>query len=168
MVCRPHRSGTPRRRGAHLGLLAVLPVLGILVAVSCSAPPAGPPEIVLDRTVCDRCSMLVSEPGFAAAFLVPGADSVRVFDDAACLFAALAEEPQAGQVRLWFQDAAGGGWMEAPQAVFVRTSRSATPMGSGVFAFREAADAHRFARQQDAEILSFAALRERLTSEATG
>ena len=162
MTLRPHRSRT---------LPAGLPVLialAALLAGSCTAAPDGPPEIVLDRTVCDRCSMLVSEPGFAAAFLVPGADGPRVFDDAACLFAALAEEPEPGRVRVWFQDAHGGGWMEAPQAVFVQTSRSTTPMGSGLLAFREAAAAHRVARNRDGEILSFAALRERLASEAMG
>jgi copper chaperone NosL len=135
---------------------------GLLALVAgCTAGPAGPPEIVVDRTACHRCSMLVSEPAFAAAALPAGATAARVFDDAACLFAWAAEEPGGGEARVWFQDTLGGGWLEAADAVLAVVPGGLTPMGSGVVAFRDGAEARRFAEMRGGEVASLAALRTR-------
>src|SRR5215204_3815382 len=62
--------------------------LALALVVACSARPSGPPEIVVDRTACSHCGMLISEPLYAAAFQVTGAEA-RVFDDIGCLRKAL-------------------------------------------------------------------------------
>ncbi|HEX6203206.1 MAG TPA: nitrous oxide reductase accessory protein NosL [Thermoanaerobaculia bacterium] len=140
-----------------------------LAAAGCVTAPAGPPEIVLDRTACRRCSMLVSEPAFAAAALPAGEREARVYDDAGCLFAALAEEPGGGAAaRLWFQDADGSGWVEAAEAVLVAVPGGVTPMGSGVVAFRDGAAARRFAAARGGEVVELAAARERFAGGRPG
>jgi copper chaperone NosL len=118
-------------------------VLAVSVfAAACAARAAGPPDLVVDRTACSHCGMLVSEPIYAAAFQAPGADG-RVFDDIGCLLAAARQQPAAG-LRVWFHDATDGRWIDGPSAVFVVSPAIRTPMGGGVMAFddeRDAADA---------------------------
>ena len=147
------------RRPPFAGLLA-------LVVAGCVRAPVGPPEIVLDRTACRRCSMLVSEAASAAAALPAGAAEAWVFDDAGCLFAALAEEPGGGEAaRVWLQDAEGGGWIDAAGAVLVAVPGGLTPLGSGIVAFRDAAAARRFAAERGGEVLGLAAARDRFAAE---
>ena len=112
--------------------LAVV-AIGMLMAGGCAARAEGPPEIVVDRTACSHCGMLVSEPAFAAAYRAPQADG-RVFDDIGCLLAAARREPSAG-LRYWFHDAATGAWMDGDQAVFVVSPAIRTPMGGGIVAY---------------------------------
>lgn len=129
-----------------------------LVAAAC-AGPAGPPEIVVDRTACARCSMLISEPRFAAAQQPPDAPA-RVYDDAACLLADLADDRPAGvPERLWFRDAEGSGWLAGPAAVLVRRPDRRSPMGSGVVAFRDRPAATRAIAAGGGEIVTLAELR---------
>src|SRR5262245_24799777 len=83
----------------------VLMILGLAASVACGVRADGPPEILVDRTACSHCGMLISEPLYAAAYRAPGADP-RVFDDIGCLLEAARREPHADALRFWFQDAA--------------------------------------------------------------
>lgn len=120
---------------------ALMLLLASAVA-GCGGPAAGPPELIVDRTACADCSMLISTPEVAAAYRIAGRQAAA-FDDTACLLAALAGEPTREGLVVWFQDAEGSGWVESAAATVVRTDRSLTPMGSGILAFRdpEAAEA---------------------------
>jgi copper chaperone NosL len=112
------------------GLLTIL-----LVSAACSSNSEAPPEIVVDRTACSHCTMLISEPRYAAAYRAPGADA-RVFDDIACLLAAAGAEG-AGDLRFWFHDGNDGQWIDGETAVFVASSEFRTPMGGGMLAYRD-------------------------------
>ena len=118
-----------------------------LLTAACSASVIGPPEIVEDRTICSHCGMLVSEPSFAAAYQLQGAEP-RIFDDIGCMLAALQREA-ASPATAWVQDATGSGWINADEATFVASTEFRTPMGGGVLAYadrgaaRKAATAHR-------------------------
>ena len=114
---------------------AVVMVWGLLATAGCAAPADGPPEIVVDRSACSQCGMLVSERVYAAAYRVPGAEA-RVFDDIGCLIAA-ARQDGAGPRRFWFHDGADGAWIEGDAAVFVASPHLRTPMGGGMLAYRE-------------------------------
>ena len=120
----------------------VIIVLALLTA-SCSARAAGHPEIVVDHTVCSHCGMLVSEPAYAAAYHAPGQEP-RVFDDIGCMLEAIRHET-ASPITVWFQDAGGGGWLSADQAIFVDAPRIQTPMHGGVVAYGDAAAAEKAA-----------------------
>ena len=120
------------------------------VTVACGAD--GPPEIVVDRTACSHCGMLVSEPAFAAAYRAAGSDA-RIFDDIQCLLNAAAQEAQPEQLRFWFHDAATALWIDRTEAVFVRSARLRTPMGGGLVAFAGTAAARRGALEHEAKLV---------------
>lgn len=104
----------------------------LAATLACGVGAEGPPAIQVDHTACSHCRMLVSEPRFAAAYRAAGAEA-RVFDDIGCLLASAAGETT--PLQFWFQDAAGGGWIEGADAVFVRSSTVKTPMSGGILAF---------------------------------
>ena len=145
----------------------------LLVLVACGGDPtSGPPEIQLGLEECGFCRMIISEEKFAAA-LVDQTGVTTSFDDLGCLLNHLREQPAVLESRaggaqswgVWVHDHAGGGWIDAAAAVFVRGPRSATPMGSGLVAFasQQAADAH--ASAEGVDTLAWAALLERSTDD---
>ena len=131
-----------------------------LWAAACGAKAMGPPEIVVDRTACSHCDMLVSEPIYAAAFQTRGSEP-RLFDDIGCLLDALRTET-APPMTVWVQDAAGGGWLDAGDAVFVASPAVRTPMGGGLLAYADATVAEKTAAARGGSVVrSFEALMTR-------
>jgi len=119
-------------------------------AAGCAAKASGPPDIVVDRTACSHCTMLVSEVAYAAAYEMHGGGA-RVFDDIGCMLEAMRREgltPGASGVRVWFHDANDGKWIEEGSAVFVVSSEIRTPMGGGIVAYRDAARAEQVAAKR--------------------
>ena len=127
-------------------------VLGLvmLLAAGCAAQADGPPEIVLDRSACSHCGMLISEARHAAA-LRAADGSTRVFDDIGCLRTAAG--PAAAGVRVWVHDGSDDSWIDGSDAIFVVSSEVRTPMEGGVLAFRRAADADRAASKYHGRIV---------------
>ena len=146
-----------------LGIAYAATVMGI--AAACAATADGPPEIVIDRTPCAHCGMLISEPVFAAAYRVDGSPS-RAFDDIGCMLTEARREPRAA-IRFWFHDAESGEWIDGTTAVFVQSAALQTPMGGGLLAYRSADGAKRgAAAHQGAVIGSVDALLASPTKEA--
>jgi copper chaperone NosL len=134
--------------GAGILDLTTIAALSLLT-VSCSAKADGPPEIVVDRTACSHCTMLISEVSYAAAYQAPGADA-RVFDDIGCLLEAMRREglqAERSGLRVWVRDGGDGNWLDEGSAVFVVSSEIRTPMGDGIVAYRDAARAKQMADQ---------------------
>src|SRR5687768_1835492 len=139
-----------------------VPVAALLIVVACGVKADGPPEIVVDRTPCSHCGMLISETVFAAAYRADGEES-RVFDDIGCLLEAL-ERRGGPDVRVWAHDAAGGGWIDGEAAIFVTAPSIRTPMNGGILAYQTAAAADEAAARHRGEITrSLAAVRGRRT-----
>jgi copper chaperone NosL len=122
----------------------------LLASVACGVRADGPPEIQVDRTACGHCRMLVSEPQYAAAYRTPGGEAL-VFDDIQCLLDAAARAP--GPLRFWFRDAAGDTWIDAADAVFVRSARLRTPMNGGIVAYRTLAAAEQAATRDGGRVV---------------
>jgi nitrous oxide reductase accessory protein NosL len=131
-----------------------------LLTIACSAAPSGPPEIVVDRTACSHCGMLISEPLYAAAYQAPDA-AARVFDDIGCLRAAARGE--SGHLRFWFHDGEDRAWIDGTVAVFVASSEFRTPMRGGLIAYRDPAAAQRSAAKHHGRIIG--SLTDLLTKE---
>ena len=129
---------------------AIVLALAIWMA-ACATRADGPPEIVVDRTACSHCGMLISEPAYAAAFRTDDG-SERVFDDIGCLLAAVRKSPVAGG-RFWFHAADGSGWVDGASAVFVKSHALRTPMGGGIIAVRTRAAADEAARRHEGSIV---------------
>jgi nitrous oxide reductase accessory protein NosL len=121
-----------------------------LLTAACGVRAEGPPDIVVDRTPCSRCGMLISETLYAAAYQAPGADA-RVFDDIGCLRDAARGEP--GALRIWVHDAADGHWMNGFEAVLVTAPSIRTPMGGGMLAYREPSAADRAAGHHKGRVI---------------
>ena len=122
-----------------------------LLAGACSAKAAGPPELVVDRTVCSHCGMLVSEPIYAAAYQVSG-QAPRLFDDIGCMLDAVRKET-ASLLFVWLQDANGGGWLDANTAIVIATEQVPTPMNGGLLAYTDAAAAVKAAAAHHGEVV---------------
>lgn len=153
-----HATAPVWRAKAAIMLLATLTVAG------CGGGTAGPPEIVVDRTSCDGCRMLVSDVRYAAAVQGPAAES-RVFDDIGCLLEAVKSQSTAG-LTFWFRDASDGQWIPGTQATFVSAPTLRTPMSGGVVAYRDRAVAEQAAGQDGGRI--FRSLAELLESKKAG
>jgi copper chaperone NosL len=132
------------------GTTGVLMVLLVLSA-ACTSSPQGPPEIVVDRTACSHCTMLISERRYAAAYQAPGADA-KVFDDIACLLQAAGAETATG-LRFWFHDGNDGQWIDGEAATFVASPAFRTPMGGGMMAYRDRAAATQAAGKYQGEVI---------------
>lgn len=113
--------------------------LAAVLGAACAPAAESPPRLLLDRSACSACSMLISEPAFAAAYRLDGRE--RLFDDLGCLLAALAEEADPGRARVWVHDFERHGWLAAEEATFVRAPSLHTPMGGGLVALRDPAAA---------------------------
>lgn len=102
-------------------------MITLAVLVSCATPLDRPIDVAFDHTACAHCSMLVSDPRFAAQLAT--VDGERpVFDDPACLFRYVADHhPSIAGV--WFHDSAGDGWLSWREVGFV-PDRGA-PMNGG-------------------------------------
>lgn len=131
---------------------AIVGVLTLAAGAACGVKADGPPDIVVDRTPCAHCGMLVSEPAFAAAYRREGSDA-RIFDDIGCLLNAISGEANPERLRFWFHDAATAVWIDRTEAVFVRSARLRTPMSGGIVAYRGRAAAERGAAQNEGVIV---------------
>lgn len=132
-------------------VLGVLAIAASLAAGACSVRAAGPPRIEVDRTGCSHCGMLVSEPVYAAAYHIEGAEP-RVFDDIGCMAAELRKEKHANR-RVWVHDFETGDWIDGTRAVYIHADALQTPMGGGFIAFRTYGAADRAAVEKHGRVL---------------
>ena len=141
-----------------------LPLTALLFFASCQRlVPGDRPKIVFGRDACARCGMLVSEARFASGYVDTSGKSV-IFDDIGELLAAAAED-QSFAKAAFVTDVEDGDWTHANTAFYTRVPTLATPMGTGVAAFKNRARAEAFAKQHggDAVLNWNAASRSRPT-----
>ena len=130
----------------------------VALAAACGVKADGPPEIQVDRTACAHCTMLVSEPRYAAAYRTADGEA-QVFDDIGCLLDALGKEPKA-PARYWFKDANDGAWIDGDAASFVLSDAIRTPMSGGITAYRDLQSAESAASRHAGSVVeTFAELR---------
>ncbi|OGR93692.1 MAG: hypothetical protein A2992_07805 [Elusimicrobia bacterium RIFCSPLOWO2_01_FULL_59_12] len=136
---------------------------------ACQAPRTeGPPAIRFGRDACSRCGMIINEARFASGYMDPRGRSVA-FDDLGEMLAAAKEKPEIAP-RIYAGDfSAGGTWIPASKALFVRVPGYSTPMGSGIVAFSSDEAARSFAQAHPgSRTLPFeSALQEYTRSERT-
>ena len=90
-------------------------LLALLAAVACDRP-AGPAPVAWDRTRCDHCGMLVSDPAWAAQRVDPER-GVAFYDDPGCLLVSLEADELGGsqdngpRSTLWFHHHRDDVWL---------------------------------------------------------
>lgn len=137
----------------RLTLLVIILLAAVLAG--CQSEPAldQPPEIVYGEDVCDQCNMIISEPRFAAAYYLPDG-TARLFDDIGNMGLYHAQHHE-DVATFWVHDYDTEEWLDARQAFFVRSDMLRTPMGHGVVAFADRANADALAAEHEAMVMSF-------------
>jgi copper chaperone NosL len=118
-------------------------VMLILVACGQQVNTEIPPQIMYGQDVCDRCGMIVTEENFAAAYWTETGEARR-FDDIGGMLAFITEESE-DVASYWVHDFASGEWIRAEEATFVMDRDLMTPMGFGIAAFADEAQAQAMA-----------------------
>jgi copper chaperone NosL len=129
----------------------------LLLVAACGGAPADdpePPEIQYGFDICEACGMLIDDPRHAAASVTLDGTPYK-FDDIGDMVRYHSEHPTA-QVRAWFvHDFETEAWLRAEAAWYVFSQDVDTPMGHGVAAFADEAEAAALAQAIGVEVLSF-------------
>jgi hypothetical protein len=94
-------------------------------------------RLPVDHVECARCRMLISTEA-GSAQIVNGDADTRFYDDVGCLVADWARHARGDRA---FVRVPTGAWIAAADAVYARPAAARTAMGSGLVAYRSAADA---------------------------
>ena len=132
-------------------------ILITLATVACTSAPNldEPPEIRYGEDICERCTMIISEPRYAAAYVTTDGEAWR-FDDIGGMIdhnRAVSKDVAV----FWVHDFDTEEWLKAADAHFVE-SEHITPMGYGIVAFKDAGRAEAWAVEKGGQVLSFAQL----------
>jgi len=121
------------RHWLPLLLLALI----MLVGVGCgqSVNTDEPPKIVYGQDVCDRCTMIISEEKYAAAYWTETGEARR-FDDIGGMLAHITTESEE-VASYWVHDFETAEWLRAEEATYVTDGDLITPMGFGIVAFAD-------------------------------
>jgi copper chaperone NosL len=127
-----------RRRRGMAGLVAAMAI------ASCAG--AEPREFVLHEDSCDFCRMTITDARYGAQLML-STGKPQLFDSIDCLVGFVQGTPTAAYRGVWVSDAAGGGFVAADSATFLRGSAQRGPMGetiafASIDAAREAQRVH--------------------------
>ncbi len=135
-------------------------LLLLAVLQGCGGSAAPPAPIAYGRQACDHCHMTIAEPRYAAQ-LVTRRGKVYAFDEAGCLarFYRGGRVDTAAVAGLWVNDFfQPERRLPADSAVYLRSDRLHTPMGSGLAAVRPGAEADSLQHLVGGEVLSWQAV----------
>lgn len=142
----------------------------LLMTIACRAERPKPAEID-PGDICAYCKMVISERKYAAQF-VDRQGSVFKFDDIGCMLRFVKEHRLRQQIAAYYvTDYGSRTWREAEEAVYLRTAL-ASPMRSGLVAFRNQANASAASPKYGGPLFRFdqlwQALEEREEQSGTG
>lgn len=142
-----------RRALARLFPLALAATMG-----ACGEPQAsGPPNIRLGRDECAECGMIISENRYSASMVVDdrGVRTPLLFDDIGDLLDHERGHPDLRPLARYVHDHESRAWLDAAAASYVHADAIHTPMGSGLAACANRADAERLASQTGGRVMTF-------------
>jgi len=112
-----------------------------------------PPEIYYGEDICMECSMIISDPHFAAAY-INNKNEIKKFDDIGDMFIYYFENHDI-VMKFWVHDYGTEKWINANEAHFLIGYNIITPMGHGIIAFQDYDDALSFSDSSNAIIKNF-------------
>ena len=105
--------------------------------------------------MCAQCKMAISEKRYAAE-LVDADNNVVKFDNMNCMLRYAASQNLRHKAVAWFvMDSEGREWLDARQALLVKSSSIPGPMGSGFLALKDPARADQVAKHFSGQVLHF-------------
>lgn len=150
----------PRLRGIAALRFVTLLLFAALLVAGCKpgSAVAEPPKTRFGTDICAECGMIVSEPRFAAGAayeIEPGRFESLSFDDIGDLVFYVKEHQDRALGGAWVHDFYSEEWIDATTAHYVVTFDIHTPMGHGVAAFSDAAQAADLATSFGVEVLDW-------------
>ena len=97
----------------------------------------GPRDVVLDRDVCAKCAMQLSDPRFVAQAVHKETGAQVIFEEPGCAVSWLYENGKDSYI-LYVTDLKSHKWLKAEDAAF--TGGYITPMSYGIAALADAKD----------------------------
>ena len=111
-------------------LIALATILSI-AAGGCNSSDDQLPEVVVDRSECAKCRMLISDSRFAALIKT---NEYLMFDDIGCLLKYEREVSPQALHGMWVRDYFKNTWIPENEAIFYRIDNISTPMEYGYVA----------------------------------
>jgi copper chaperone NosL len=150
----------------RLALVSLVSTLLVMVLATCAQGEAVimPPEIRYGEDACAECTMIISDPRFATAYVhevSPGRYESISFDDIGDMLIHAGKHPEHTVVRWYAHDYASEEWLDATGAHFVFSNQLQTPMAQGIAAHAALADAEAMAAELDGQVLDWNGLRAR-------
>jgi len=140
------------------GLRTILFFLTVFLA-ACSSGEIGPVPIE-SGDMCSFCRMAISEKKFAAEMIMDD-ESVLKFDDIGCMLRyRKAPANKSNAVATFVMDHASQQWINVENAYFIQSPTLKTPMGGGIAAFEDRANAERLTANYETRILRFGELHD--------
>ncbi|MCC6703702.1 MAG: nitrous oxide reductase accessory protein NosL [Thermomicrobiales bacterium] len=142
--------------------LAVAMMLTLVIA-ACGGDKAvslDPPTVKYNEDISEM-GMFVVDPRYTAAWL-PEEGEWILFDDIGEMLKYRVDRfPDAKPRVIWVNDYLDSKWVKADEAWYVQTKAVNTPMGWGIIAFRNEADAQAFIAENGGELLTWELARAR-------
>ena len=135
-------------------ILLISTLFALLLAACQSSPDLdNPPEIRYGEDICEQCNMIISEPRYAAGYVLSDGN-MRRFDDIGDMLVFHSGNQEDVSV-FWVHDYDSEVWMRADEARFVVSESLTTPMAHGVIAFESESKAQAMASEIGANLFSF-------------
>lgn len=131
--------------------LTVLVLVGMLAGCAKKEVAAQPIDEAVDT--CAKCHMGVKNTGYAAQYITEDNKSVK-FDDIGCMEKYANEHTDVKIAGKFIQDANSKEWVKYEEATYVLAADVPTPMGYGVHAFKDKAEAEKFATDKKGNVLT--------------
>ena len=145
----------------------VLCLVGLLAACAKGSGEPKPPEILYGQDLCSQCGMVIDDPRFAAATILKDGSSLK-FDDAGEMLIYHMNHPEK-QVQVWWaHDFRTEEWIRGETAFYVKADTLKTPMGTGIVAFADRAQAEEAAQESKGKIYTFDEIRAQVHMDVHG
>lgn len=147
-------SGNRRGGGARaIGGMAFFVAAAVCFAALAIVRPAEIGSVQTGIDQCAACGMTIEDAKYAGCRAIKndGKVAMLLYDDLGCMLDA-DRANEGGIAHAWYvQDFDGSGWIKASNAWYVMDAKNATPMGSGIVAFRKKPAARAMTFQEVAE-----------------
>ncbi len=117
-----------------------------------------PPEIRYGEDICQQCGMIINEARYAASYVTTNG-VVRLFDDVGGMLIHDVKNQEDVHI-YWAHDFSTEEWIRADEAAYVLNDDLATPMGWGLAAFANSADAEQFMAENGGALTTWDDLHE--------
>src|SRR5215831_2569308 len=135
-----------------MSMKALLPIVLLMAACQSRMPQ---PASIEPGDMCQFCRMAVSRSGYASQFIDRDGNAFK-FDDIGCMVRFVRDHNRMRSVAAFFvMDYNDKSWLAAEEATYVKSEKTASPMGSGLTAFRDESRGQEFAAKLNGQVLHF-------------